>query len=269
MMGIFLSLLNCSKEPLAAESSQSLLGKSANKPEIKSDTKAQTYYGPQMSIGNGKVRSWIRICKDGLPEEIGVELNAKALEGLPTSGEHLSMVLPFHIKAKEVTPFDHVYFNWNPAGHEPPGVFDVPHFDVHFTWVSVEEREAIPAWTEGEIDAKFNNYPPPEYLPADYFTPPGAATAEPAMGKHWLPNNLPDLLPFTNVILYGSYDGKVLFEEPMDTWAFLNSRESFTQPFSQPEKFQESSYYPTTYNVYFKNGKHYITLSDFVWRDAD
>jgi hypothetical protein len=39
-------------------------------------------------------------------------------------------------------------------------------------------------------------FPPLGYLPADYFTS-GAGTAEGQMGKHWLPVNLGDYLPFS------------------------------------------------------------------------
>ncbi|MBC8770001.1 DUF5602 domain-containing protein [Arenibacter sp. BSSL-BM3] len=264
-----LMLLGCSPESTIDDNLEPVTGKAL--------LKSNTFYGPQISLGKGHVRSWIRIAKDGTPEELGVEMSTKALSGLPSGPDHTSLVLPLHKKAKENTPFDHIFFNWNPDGHEPPGAFDVPHFDVHFVMVSVAEREAIPSWSP-ETDQLFNTYPPAGYLPEEYITPPGAGTAEPMMGKHWLPMSIfsgPGVIDpnyiFQNILLYGSYNGKVLFIEPMDTLEFLNSMASFSSDFPLPDKYEHTSYYPTTYNIFAdsKHGRHYISLSNFEPRDAD
>ncbi|MEO6348686.1 MAG: hypothetical protein ABIO60_12335 [Aquaticitalea sp.] len=258
---------NCAKEPLDKEPSNTI-----NNDGILLNKKihSNTFYGPNVKLGNGKIRSWIRINSDNVPEEIGVEMTSGAMENLPSNEAGLSIVLPLHHKAQEVTPYDHIYVNWNPHGHEPQGVFSVPHFDIHFVMTSVAEREMIPAWAPGSIDAMFNNYPPQGFMPSNYGTPPGPFTAEIAMGKHWAPMNLVAFLPFTKIMIYGSYDGEVVFLEPMITLAYLRSPEAFTIPFSQPEYFQLSTYYPTEYNSYFDshNGNRMISLGGFVYRDA-
>lgn len=256
---------SCAKEPLDKEPSNTINN------EIKLLDKkihTNTYYGPNVKLGSGKVRSWIRINSENVPEEIGVEITSSALVSLPNIGQ--SFILPLHNKAQEVTPFDHIYASWNPSGHPPQGIFSFPHFDIHFEMITVSEREMIPAWSPGAVDALFNNYPPDGFIPFDYFTPPGPATAEIAMGKHWTPANLGAFLPFTKIMIYGSYDGEVVFVEPMITLAYLQSQETFNLPYSQPEYFELTSYYPTEYNSYFnpQNGNRIISLGGFVFRNA-
>ena len=232
------------------------------------------FKGPQVALGYGKVRSWISVDSNGHPKEIGLEITPEAFKNLttdnnktvPPDGE--TIVVPLQSKATELTPFDHIGLNWNPHGHEPAGVFDVPHFDIHFYMISAQEQLAIPAWSTG-TDASFNNYPPIGYMPADYFTPPGPATAEPQMGKHWIPINLGAYLPFSKIMIYGSYNGKFIFVEPMITLDYLLSNADFSANYSQPEHFEKAGNYPTKYNIYHDavSGNTYITLSDFVARN--
>ena len=89
----------------------------------------------------------------------------------------------------------------------------------------------------------FDNYPPPGYLPVDYITPPDGGTAVPMMGTHWIPLSFAP--PFTNILLYGTYDGEVTFVEPMNTLAYINSGVPFSEAYSQPTKFAKTGYYPT------------------------
>jgi hypothetical protein len=212
---------------------------------------------------------------NGHPSEIGIEMTPEAFKNLETDNsktlppEHATIIVPLHHKATQLTPFNHVGLNWNPQGHEPPGIFDVPHFDIHFYMISAEEQLAIPAWSP-KTDAAFNNYPPMGYMPADYGTPPGPATAEAQMGKHWLPVNLGAYLPFSKIMVYGTYNGKFIFVEPMITLDYLLSDVPFNDNYSQPEHFEKAGNYPTKYNIYHDavTGNTYVTLSDFVARAA-
>jgi hypothetical protein len=240
-----------------------------------SANKLVVFKGPQVALGYGKVRSWISVDSNGHPNEIGIEMTPEAFKNLttetdktlPPNGENI--VVPLQLKATQLTPFDHIGMNWNPKGHEPEGVFDVPHFDIHFYMISTQEQLAIPEWSP-ETDAAFNNYPPLGYMPVDYFTPPGPATAEAQMGKHWIPINLGAYLPFSKIMVYGSYNGKFIFVEPMVTLDYLLSNPDFSMPYSQPEHFEKAGNYPTKYNIYHDavTGNTYVTLSDFVARTA-
>lgn len=229
-----------------------------------------TFYGPQVHAGNGKIRSWIRIDHNDQPIELGFELTPGALENLPEE-EHEGVSphwdIPLHQKAKAITPFDHLTANWNPHGHPDP-FFTAQHFDFHFYMMTEAERMAIPAWSPA-TDAQFNNYPPPGYMPANYIAPPGATAAVPAMGKHWLPPP-PTFLPFTHVMILGSFDGHFNFIEPMVTLNYLQNGQPISKNYSQPLKFEKAGNYPTKYNVWKdeNTGHRFVSLSHFVWRNA-
>ncbi len=272
VFGALLFLFSCSEDEMINSDLQTnstflLTGKKATE-------KLNVFKGPEVQLGYGKVRSWISVDRNGNPSEIGIEITPEAFKNITDEedkkipADHSTIIVPLHLKAKQFTPFNHIGLNWNPHGHIPEGVFDVPHFDMHFYMISIAEQMAIPAWSP-ETDAAFNNYPPAGYMPADYFTPPGDATAEPQMGKHWLPVNLGDYLPFSKIMIYGSYDGNVIFVEPMITLDYLLSNVDSSTEYSQPEHFQKPGNYPTKYNIYHNpdNGNTYITLSDFVARN--
>lgn len=273
VLGSLLFLFSCSQDEMVINDLQESAPLSFTA-KMKSE-KVNVFKGPQVALGYGKVRSWVSLNqKNGLPSEIGLEITPEAFKNLTTENnntipaDHKTIVVPLHLKAKQSTPFNHIGLNWNPNGHLPPGVFDVPHFDIHFYMISVEEQMAIPAWSPG-TDAAFNLYPPMGYMPADYGTPPGPATAEPQMGKHWSPNNLGAYLPFSKIMIYGSYNGKFIFVEPMITLAYLLSNVDFTMDYSQPVHFAKAGNYPTKYNIYHdaKTGNTYVTLSKFVARN--
>src|SRR5690606_33501005 len=65
------------------------------------------------------------------------------------------------------TPYTFVEVNWNPAGHEPNGVYDEPHFDLHFWTASQALRESIVP-TDPTYGAKAGALPPEAYR-MEYF----------------------------------------------------------------------------------------------------
>ncbi len=71
------------------------------------DNNNNTFNGPQVKMGYGLARSWITISHTGTPQEIGIEMTDDVLSGLPDT--NFSVAIPMHIKAKETTPFDHLF----------------------------------------------------------------------------------------------------------------------------------------------------------------
>lgn len=273
MSAILLSMVACQKEQqkqLSPKDEILSVSEKVTLPETgiagsKNVSDYNTFYGPQVQMGDGHVRSWINITrKDDIPLAIGIEFTSKAFDGLSTDPLNFAastFILRLHQKAEAITPFDHITINWGPNGHEPAGIYTVPHFDLHFYKISVAEQLAI----TGVPTA----VPPPGYLPPSYVIK-GATV--PQMGTHWLDPRSSELSPpfaFTHTFIYGSNNGNVHFLEPMITRAFLTGGMSFSTPFPQPTRFSPSgTYYPTWYRIWkdAENGRSYVALTDFVWR---
>src|SRR5918912_582662 len=105
--------------------------------------RARTFVGATRPLGSGTVRSWVTLDDAGKPLAVGLTINEAALKTAPTelprgqeSGE-INLPLP---KEAGATAFDHIGFDWNPMGHPPANIYTVPHFDIHFYTISVEEQ---------------------------------------------------------------------------------------------------------------------------------
>jgi hypothetical protein len=205
-------------------------------------------YGPPARLGQGRARTYVLLdARTRAALEVGVALDKRAMEGLPApmpmppggggGHEHLdSHVYDLKMPAQNPTPFTFVELDWNPAGHEIAGIYDVPHFDFHFYVTAPEQRNAIdPA--DPRFQQRADNLPAEALRPAFYstMTPPGAPTpAVPRMGVHWVDVRSPELQgllgrpenarPFTTTFLFGSWDGDFIFAEPMVTRAFILGR---------------------------------------------
>jgi hypothetical protein len=211
----------------------------------------KTVYGEPKPLGNGTVRSWVRLDQSGKPSAIGLTMTEAALTGLPTElpteGEmwyEYSLALP---QSAPVAPFKHIGLNWNPKGHPPQHIYDTGHFDFHFYMISEKERLAITA--QGEDLKVCRKQPAPEFVPASYFY--GPDSEHPRMGAHWIDKEAHEFHghQFTATLIYGSYDGRVIFIEPMITKAYLESKPCLTQSIKQPAKYQQSGFYPTNYSA--------------------
>ncbi len=222
----------------------------------KKEKEDNIFMGPKVQMGSGMARSWITISHAGVPQEIGLEMTNEVLSGLPKT--NFSVVVPLHSKAQETTPFNHLQITWAGNGHPLPGSFIGPHFDVRFFMMTLADRLAIPA----PPAPGFDNLPPDGYMPASYF--PDAPV--PQLGVHWTNKTFPN--PVTQALILGSYNGKFTFVSPVMILPVLESGQSFSVPYAQPQYFAKHNWYPTKYNIYEKdaNHKHYVTLSDFVWR---
>jgi hypothetical protein len=121
--------------------------------------------------------------------------------------------------------------------------------------------------TDPEFEAKGARVPAPELVPAGYTKLPGAV---PLMGAHWVDPTSPELNGelFTTTFLYGSWDGKPTFAEPMVTKAFMETKPDVRAPVAVPARYAAPGYYPTEYRVYWNAGaKEYrVALSGLLRR---
>ncbi|HEU4563651.1 MAG TPA: DUF5602 domain-containing protein [Gemmatimonadaceae bacterium] len=262
-------------------------------------------YGTPMRVGNGRARTYIVLDQTagGRPLEVGVALDEAALEGLSTpaaaaaggSGPHAhagTAIFDLELPARHGTQYRFVQLDWNPGGHEPPGVYDVPHFDFHFYTISKAERDSIDVSVLGEAEyaARASSLPPEEERTATYvpLSPPGGPVASvPRMGVHWGSLNAPELQgvfghpeaarPFTTTFLRGSWNGRVTFDEPIVTRAFILGRRAATAPAQRDsviplpsaQRYRPAGHYPAAYRVaYDAQAKEYrIALVQLTRRD--
>ena len=260
-------------------------------------------YGASADVGDGRARAYVVTdTKTGAPIEVGVALDERAMDGLPApkahaghqaapdSHEHLdNHVFLLSLPGRGAAPFQFVELDWNPGGHEPPGVYDVPHFDFHFWMASRDERAAIvpsdPRYQQLADALPAEAQRPPHFVVA---APPGApAPGVPLMGVHWTDVRSPELQkvfgkpdayrPFTTTFLYGSWNGRFTFLEPMITRAYIMAKKSAADPavrdevipISAPARVGAPGYYPSAYRIAYdaKSKEYRIALTKLAWRE--
>jgi hypothetical protein len=231
-------------------------------------------YGPPVKVGQGMARTYVVLdAKDRQRAvEIGVALDERALQGLPT--DMAMHMYDLRLPAQSPAPYQFVQLDWNSHGHPPMGVYTDPHFDFHFYVTSKAERDAIMP-TDPAFAAKANHLPPEQYrAPFNVpLVPPGGQpvdAAVPMMGVHWFDVRSPEFngASFTRTFIYGSWDGQVTFYEPMVTRAYLLSKPDAVMPISVAPQFREPGHYPTAYRVsYDAQAREYrVALSGLVAR---
>jgi hypothetical protein len=223
---------------------------------------AQTLtYGDSVAIGNGRARTWVEVDDQDVPLRIGVTLTEGAFSNLPPTPREHSLELP---RVASDSFFQHVLFDWNPSGHPPFAVYDLPHFDFHFYMIPRDERILIPAGPD-PIPV------PPMYMPRDYI-PIEGNFAVPQMGVHYADQFAPELNGevFTTTMIYGFYQAEMLFVEPMITRAYLLTQPAVSHPVKQPDVYQVSAYYPTTYHIDYdaQSQTTSVFIADFVLRQG-
>lgn len=246
-------------------------------------------YGTSQVLGNGTARSYVVVDANGTPTSLGVAISEGAMTNLPQtpmpgmpSAAMLSLPLPAEAAS---TGYNHVMLDWNPMGHEPDQVYTHPHFDFHFFQITPAERDQLVP-TNPQFGVKAGVFPTAEYVPAGFAAAsvlaniPPAAAAVPLMGMHWLDTSSPELQPppnnhlFTRTFIYGSYDGKFIFVEPMITKAFIESAKTkdggYSFPVSVPAKVVKSGGYPAAYSIaYNATAREYrIALDGLVMKQA-
>jgi hypothetical protein len=209
-------------------------------------------YGTATQLGTGHIRTYMEY-DNGRPVELGVELTEGVMQGLPhhgfdpASGVHGAEYV-LELPQGNPTPFKHVVVQWNPGGHEPPGMYDLPHFDFHFYTIDNAARLAISPKDQA-FEQKAANQPQAEFLPPGYILP--APLAIPAMGVHWIDPKSPEFNggKFTQTFIFGSYDGQMIFAEPMITRSFLETKETVVRPLPVAAKYSPAGLYPAAYAI--------------------
>lgn len=210
-------------------------------------------YGSAVKPGGGTARAFVQVDAAGTPKQVGVAISEAAMNNLPDGAD---LVLDFPAEGSK-TPFKHIALGYLHHGHEPVGVYDKPHFDVHFYTIPNADRLAITM----DKQAQLAKDPAAGYLPAGHIN----AGPVPAMGVHWIDPTGDEFSAkgFSKTFIYGAYDGKVIFYEPMLTTAYIKATQDEVTPIKQPQKVAQAGYYPGAYRVrYNATDKQYEIALD-------
>ncbi|MBD5804181.1 hypothetical protein AZOA_36240 [Azoarcus sp. Aa7] len=221
------------------------------------ESKAAVFEGKPVKIGQGTAHTVVRTGTDGAVAAIGVVLTEGMLDGLPVAAPGANPHFPYVLRMPAKGPktvVDHVMIDWESTGHPPPQVYDVPHFDFHFYVVSPEEVSKV-RFNGPNDSADPGQQPPAELMPAGYILPPG--TAVPRMGVHAINPAAPEFQkqPFTATFIYGYYEKRLTFVEPMASLEFLKSKPSFSAPVPRPAKYSRDGLYPSRYSISYDHAR--------------
>ena len=90
------------------------------------------------------------------------------------------------------------------------------------------------------------------------------------MGEHWIDSTDPVLSgqPFEAVLIYGGWDGEVIFVEPMVTRDLLQSHREAGGSLDQPERVAEAVSLPSAWQIGYdaEAGVHLVSIDSLVAR---
>ncbi|MFJ6216795.1 hypothetical protein ACIQGZ_26220 [Streptomyces sp. NPDC092296] len=251
-------------------------------------------YGAPSSLGNGTLRTFAQLDSAQKPLAIGIVFPKPTLQNLPTTmtdqhhcydvdgngqidehtecmgGHEFPLPLPGALTSAPGVPYKWALVNFNLMGHGPEGIYDVQHFDFHFYIQPKAERDQIRAGSCGLVmncdDFATATKPvPAQYMPPDYIS---NGTAEVAMGNHLVDQTSPEWhnVLFTKTFIYGAYDSKISFLEPMITKAYFDGLSSGSNtngcfPIKQPQSFEVAGWYPQDYCIRYRANRDDYTVS--------
>ncbi len=222
-------------------------------------------FGPEQALGDGTVRAFVETDATDQVTRMGVAMSATTVSTLGHEVILVTVPLP---EAAIATGYDHVLLDWMPHGHAPVGLFDTPHFDVHFYMMTEAERLAIDP-SDPRYMEKAGNRPPADLMPPN-FVPPPRVEPVPAMGEHWPDSTDPIFSgqPFEGVLIYGAWDGAMTFVEPMVTRELLQSRRDFGGALGQPPRVEREISLPGAWSVSFDAGTdmHVVSIDELTPR---
>ena len=221
----------------------------------------KTMVGTVRNLGAGKIRSWVKT-SNGKLTAIGVTFDENALKDLPaepppgSEGHEYLLALPS--QAGE-SVFKQIGINWNPHGHVPAKIYDVGHFDFHFYAIPEDVRNGITATADDNVKA-YKAIPADE-MPAGHIIAPESAIAK--MGAHIVNTASHEFhgAAFTKTFLFGAYDGRIVFLEPMITRAYLESKPNVVAEIPLTEKLRKTGQYPTRWSIQFDEKTREYTVA--------
>jgi hypothetical protein len=254
--------------------------------------------GAFSNLGQGTVSSYSEIDDDGNPTAIGITFSAESLNNLPSGsdghhcfdknndgamdkhdeclhGHEFVIPLPDSVTRNSDIPFKWVLLNWNPEGHIPPEIYDLPHFDIHFVIEPIENIYSIESGPCGPEFVRCDQFEiarkplPSNYMHADF---QDVEAVVPAMGNHLVDLTSPEFQGevFTHTWIYGVYDARITFYEEMVTREYLLSKVQQCTEIKTPPAVGLEGYYPTLSCIRYRgNSDEYtVSMEGFEFREA-
>ena len=253
--------------------------------------------GAYTDVGTGRISTYAEMDARGGPKAIGVSFSSSFVNAPPAShsDEHRcadrnkdgvvdrpaecsmwhewAVPLPTDMARRRDVPFKWALINWNPMGHVPKGVYDLPHFDVHFYLDSIENVFAIEPGTCGPEFVRCDQFDlgkksiPGNYIHPDYKDVDAVA---PAMGNHLIDLTSPEFKGqrFTRTWIFGAYDGRITFYEEMLSRDYILSKPDRCNPIKTPAAVDRAGYYPTVSCVRYDAARdtYNVSMEAFVLR---
>ncbi len=222
-----------------------------------------TYPGENVKFCDGTLQSFVTLDGNQKPIKIGIRFHEKILKNLPSDPAKNIPEAVLQLPAEgQGVGIDHIDFGWNPAGHEPDPIYTLPHFDLHFYMVTRQQQAAVVPGPDPIVVE-------PRFIPQNYVS---GVVAVPNMGVHYVDVTSGEFngFPFTSTYIYGFYQGKMTFGEPMFTRAFLLTKPDFSAPVKQPAQFQKAGYYPQSYRIAYNSStqEYVISLEGLKYQEA-
>ena len=262
-------------------------------------TSGERVEGGYTDVGSGRISTYAEMEARGGPKAIGVSFSSAFMNAPPASHSdqrrctdrnkdgvvdrptecnmwhEWAVPLPSDMAGRPDVPFKWALINWNPVGHIPPGVYDMPHFDVHFYLEPIESVFAIepgpcgPEFVRCDQFALAKKPIPGNYIHSDYKDVDAVA---PAMGNHLIDLTSPEFKGqrFTRSWIFGVYDGRVTFYEEMVSLGYLLRRPNACTPIKSPRAVALRGYYPTVSCVRHDpaTDAYTVSMERFVMREG-
>ena len=223
----------------------------------------RTVAGPTVNVGNGTANTFVVLNGD-VPVSMGIQLSDGALQALPDAPREWQLALPAGVS---VAPYNHAALDWNPQGHPPAGIYTVPHFDFHFYAMSTADVAKVHFSGSSDPATQVSDK---GLIAANYQVIPDTAIDK--MGVHAIDVTAPEFhgQPFTATFIYGYYQGRLTFVEPMVTRAYLLKKPNFSKAVPRPAHYSLSGYYPSRYTVRYdaRHKLYSVELAELQYEGA-
>jgi len=224
--------------------------------------------GETKELYGARVTTWVIVDKaSGKLQTVKWTLPLASVYNVANLQQDFRYWIELPAQFRDQTVFDAMSYDYLPHGHSPAGLYNIPHWDFHFTTLPRDESAAI--------DCRDPTIPVDALLPkapgAWFFVPP-PDNCVPGMGIHGGSSAMAELNShrFDKTMGMAYYHGKFASYEAKATDEYLKERKPFDIPVPRAP-VKRAGLYPGSLKVTWdKPSDTFIwTLSDFTEAEVD